>query len=274
MAKIRKKHESLLTKQKLKRRHHIPTVWFTKVSAPIIVIAMFSLSFLGVLKSLEQYAIPLPLSPIQVHPHQIAIQHQEFIKDYISRNPIQDLQQVESFKLDLQKKLAAKSLSTLALTPYKILLKAEFHQSLAAIEYGIKRLLSDKGKVFGQYSEKHHHHLPMISGISIDRKLDLDNEQSVVMSERNNEVLQEALLLINDGLRYNIRYKAIHFDSFRGFQVLLFDKRIRVEMGRRPFNKRYIKLEKILSNLSKKRVNTARIELDYQGKAFIKESTL
>ena len=42
-------------------------------------------------------------------------------------------------------------------------------------------------------------------------------------------------------------------------------------MGRSPFENRYKKLEKILASLKGKRVENARIELDFEGKAFVKE---
>lgn len=196
------------------------------------------------------------------------------VEGMLSKQRDSDFENFHDLASKIQKKLSAKRVTLVSLGNNTVSIDLEMHKAIAAIEFGKKRLLSDEGKVFGNYIETRDHSLPLIKGIGMKDKVSLADDQSLVLDEESVQRISEARLLINEGLRYNIHYRAIHLDPYRGFQVLLKDKRIRVEMGRTPFKKRYIKLVKILSNLSRKKVNQARIELDYQGKAFIKEFTL
>ena len=72
----------------------------------------------------------------------------------------------------------------------------------------------------------------------------------------------------------NHKIKSIEFKRFRGFFVVLQTSETEVALGRSPFSGKLVRLHEILKRLEKTSSTAARIELDYQGKAFIKEKKL
>ena len=274
MGKTKKTKNTLLGNQKLRKRK----VSFdsNRLKLPLLTLLVVSISsilILGTQLLLQELAhfdkTPMVLDTSYVKDANIrtAIAKSIYKKELNEQN-------LFSVAKNVQEEFSSKRVTLLTLKPSRALVMVENHEPIAVIDYGRKRLVSNEGLIFGKYIEKEHFSLPLIQGISIDKKISFSSDQSISMSKKNSVLISEALLLLREGLRYNIKYRAINYDPYRGFQVLLKDKRIRVEMGRTPFKKRYVKLVKILSNLSQKRVTNARIELDYRGKAFIKEFSL
>ena len=274
MAKKSKTKGNILKKQKpKKRRREIP------IPKKYIAYGIFTATFL----SLAGYTWHLSDFSSLWKKHQIPLFYTDSIEDLSLRKNVDSLierqdhhTQSDLKKLSslIQKHISAKRISLVSPDPQSVIVQIEMHQPIAVINFGSKRLLSRAGKIFGKFNESDHHHLPMITGIAPDSKIQLNPDQSVLLDRKISPLVKEALLLIKDGLSYNINYRGIHLDKYRGFQVLLSEKRIRVEMGRAPFKQRYKKLTKILSDLNNKNVNQARIELDFHGKAFVKEFAL
>ncbi len=182
-----------------------------------------------------------------------------------------DFKAVKQITKKIQRNVSASQVHLFRTKWDQVIADFSFYKPVAGIFLGSPRLVSSDSKVFGIYDEAKHSQLPYIKGIEIANELIYLDDNSMRISEKNLRLIQEALLLIELGISYNINYKTILFDPYRGFAAMLRGKRIRVEMGRSPFENRYKKLEKILAALEKKKVHTARIELDFPGKAFIKE---
>ena len=268
MKKGRNKARILKNQKINKKRFSFPFKASLIITIILLVLGVVLASFTDAIditldKSRHQFSVKAKSSG----DHQV----DKLIRQKLSNKAFDSLEDVKKFAIDLQHEIAASRVHLFRIKPTVVSIRYEFFQPVAAVQLGSGKLVNSAGKVFGSFSETKHSHLPYLKGLEIVKKLRYLEDQSLTISEKNSRLIQESLLLINTGMRYNIRYKTILFDPYRGFSALLRDKRIRVEMGRSPFEKKYKKLEKILASLEKKRVTAARIELDFKGKAFVKE---
>jgi hypothetical protein len=115
--------------------------------------------------------------------------------------------------------------------------------------------------------------LPRLKGLFDDkhRQFTVTPHNSLTLTPFEQQLLTEAaalaLLLEGDGFKVS----TIDFVMHRGFLCRLKDKDTTVSFGRAPFDKKMAKLHKVLAHLASKGTSAQRIELDYIGKAFIKE---
>lgn len=173
--------------------------------------------------------------------------------------------------LQVQKMLSAKAISMIQIRPLHFSLFIEFHTPKFAIELGTPRFVNANGQVYGFFKEGQHSWLPIVKGLKLTDKPEFLADQTMVLDEFNQNVVKEVLFLLELSLSYNITYRDIHFDPYRGFRGQLSNHRISVELGRKPFDKRLSRLRKILDDLTEKGVPSAHIELDFQDKAFVRE---
>ena len=276
MSKTGRVPNQLLSKQSLiKRKHKNKTDLVAKIIGPLILLffpILFIVSIHYIVKQFHNSTNKRSLKVVLSNNIPKEMLHS--IHSFLDTNPVHSTKNLVDLTSQIQILTSARSVHMIALDQKTAFLSLVQHKPEAAIQYGKLRLISKEGKVFGEYKDTEHLQLPIIKGLPFDKSISLDKEQAIELSPENRELINEGLLLIRSGLSYNINYKTILYNPDRGFQVWLKDSRIRVEMGRRPFNKKNIKLVKILSNLDKKRITKARIELDYQGKAFVKEYSL
>jgi hypothetical protein len=148
----------------------------------------------------------------------------------------------------------------------------EKHKAIAAILADRWRLLSQDRKVFGRYDDQENRFLK-ITGIFSDRQSDfsanLDHSLVVTRTEQNR--IDHAMALFNQAKRMSIGLVEIEYKPYRGYFVTLEEDLTKVAIGQAPFDDSLLKLDEILKELKKKNISTSLIELDYQGKAFIKK---
>jgi hypothetical protein len=171
----------------------------------------------------------------------------------------------------IQNLLAAKAISLIQTKPNHYSILMDFHSPKFAVKLHTTRLVNPNGRVYGKIQQGQQDLLPILRGIDIKTKPEILPDQTLHLEPNVQNTIDEALLLINQSLSYNITYKDIEFDPYRGFRGHLGNLRISVEFGRRPFDKKLHRLRKILNDLIKQGRRSARIELDYQGKAFVRE---
>ena len=138
-----------------------------------------------------------------------------------------------------------------------------------------KRLLSDIGEIYG-ISNNRATKLPHLQDI-----LD-NNRETYVFSERNTLNLsseekiriEEALTILELSKKYSLTLESLTFVHYRGFKVRLRGEKTDVFVGRKPFDYKFAKLIEIQKQIREKNHEAQRIELDYEGKAFIKTSKI
>jgi hypothetical protein len=101
----------------------------------------------------------------------------------------------------------------------------------------------------------------------------VDDSLRVIITAEERRHLFDALEVWQRSNESGVEIRQINFQKFRGFAVSLADG-TEVVLGLKPFDYKLKKLRGILDGLKRDGVAAARIELDYEGKAFIKERKL
>ena len=116
--------------------------------------------------------------------------------------------------------------------------------------------------------------LPTLYGIiDIQVKPQLSSEeQTISIDDEGKALLKECIDLIKKSREHSLEFSVIEFKKFRGFFVSTKLPTIDIAMGRAPYNEKIERLVQLLSNLKSKGILAKKIELDYEGKAFITET--
>lgn len=135
------------------------------------------------------------------------------------------------------------------------------------------RLISTEGEAYGQAASESDRKLPIVSGIISERHTQVQEDGCLALAQEESQLLREASTLSQSLSALGIIPQSLDFIPYRGFIALL-PQGIEVFFGRAPFAERPERLEKILKQQAAKGTALSRIELDFAGKAFIKEKTL
>jgi hypothetical protein len=140
------------------------------------------------------------------------------------------------------------------------------------------RFLTEDGIVYGEYSANIDGSDigPVVSGLFDNRAESFSVNANGTLNVESDELalLKESAELYKAIRASNHRIKSLEYKRFRGFFITLQNSETEVAMGHGPFQAKLERLHEILVRLEKTASTAARIELDYQGKAFIKEKKL
>jgi hypothetical protein len=161
-----------------------------------------------------------------------------------------------------------------------VLLSAEIRRPALLASVGSKtRFLTLDGTVYGDSADNSGnltgaHPTVLITGVFEQRpSAAIDSSQRVVTTSEENRHLLEAIEIWQRATEAGIEVATINFQRFRGFSISLVDQS-EIVIGIKPFDYKLKKLRGILDGLKRDGVVASRIELDYEGKAFIKEKKL
>lgn len=160
--------------------------------------------------------------------------------------------------------------SVVRTSPDRVVIGFERREPALRIERGTQKLIDSAGFIYGSCcilpAQESEAQLPLLSGIPNAQS---DNGTS----PREEQNLIHAALSLNSGLmRRNIAVSSIRYQGHRGFFAVMNPEGIEVAMGNAPFDDKLSRLSEVLERVDRQRVS--RIELDYHGKAFIKERKL
>ena len=91
------------------------------------------------------------------------------------------------------------------------------------------------------------------------------------MTAAESRAIEDVLELIEALKADATEYSHINFIKHRGFSITLKGDSTEVFLGNAPYNVKITRMHSIILDLRKKGSQAQRIELDYDGKAFIKE---
>jgi hypothetical protein len=100
-----------------------------------------------------------------------------------------------------------------------------------------------------------------------------DQSMKLILTPEQSRHLAEAIEVWQQIATSHVEAKAINFKKFRGFSISTPDD-TEIVIGVKPFDYKLKKLRGILDGLKRDGTLAERIELDYEGKAFIKERKL
>lgn len=171
-----------------------------------------------------------------------------------------------------------------------IVVTASLRKPFLYVQAGSKvRYLTQDGTVYGDASEEWaavttlpnsqptKQSMILLKGIFDVRPntspLHLDHSQRLVLTPEEKNLLLDGIGLYKQASKQALELKALDFQGYRGFALLLSDG-TEVVLGQAPFDYKLEKLLSILGKLKSQGTTASRIELDYDGKAFIKERKL
>jgi cell division septal protein FtsQ len=161
-----------------------------------------------------------------------------------------------------------------------VLLSAELRRPALLVGVGNKtRFMTLDGTVFGDSSDNTGNPSAANPGVIVTGVFDhrpnpgVDDSMRVITSAEERRHLLDALEVWQRSNESGVETRQISFQKFRGYSISLADG-TEVVLGIKPFDYKLKKLRGILDGLKKDGITAARIELDYEGKAFIKERKL
>ena len=178
---------------------------------------------------------------------------------------------VKDLAARLQRKFQAETVSVMKLRPYHLLVEIIPRSPVARILADRKRLVSGNGLVYGRADERKGR-LPLLTGFlpTDPGKLRWNSDASLNLKQDTRQRIRTALDLREQLRRSNIRVDRIHHVPFRGYGATVHPEGIQVTLGSPPFAHRIRRLREILLRLKRTGDLATRIELDYNGKAFVK----
>jgi cell division septal protein FtsQ len=164
--------------------------------------------------------------------------------------------------------------------PNTVLISADLRRPALLVNTGSKnRFLSLDGTVFGDSADNSGNPFGVsptviLNGIFEHRpNPSVDDSLRVMTNSDEQRHLLESIEIWQRSSESMLEVKQIQFQKFRGYSIHLSDG-TDVVLGLKPFDYKLKKLRGILDNLKRDGIAAARIELDYEGKAFIKERKL
>ena len=170
----------------------------------------------------------------------------------------------------------ARSVALVRLAPDRISVRMEFHEPRYRVQADKTRLVSREGAIYGAPMTEKDMNLPFLNGIihKGEEPASFHEDGRLVVTVETAELVKEAVKLIEALSEHNVTPSGVTFTPYRGFSVNLSDSELEVSFGRAPFGERPARLVAILDKLKAKGTLASRIELDFDGKAFIKEKPL
>ena len=165
------------------------------------------------------------------------------------------------------------SVSLIKLAPDHLAVHVKRRAPLFCVEADRMRFVTTDAVVFGTVDTSKVGSCPgpVLAGLFEDHgKFNAKADLTLIVDKEERLVLQEAVELLKAARERRLVLARMNYRRFRGFFVILDSKDTEVSMGRSPFAGKLDKLQGILSKLEAKGEVAQRIELDYQGKAFIK----
>ncbi len=133
------------------------------------------------------------------------------------------------------------------------------------------RFIAIDGSVYGSPSSIQDCPAPPVRGIlDLGRKYATREDGTLELTPGEVSAVRDSLLLQKSLASYALQAQSIQYIKHRGFTVILQGKSPEITLGYPPFANRLDKLLSLLDKLAAKGEEALRIELDYQGKAFLK----
>lgn len=174
----------------------------------------------------------------------------------------------------LHQSMGLRTINIIQTAPHRLWIATEPFEAQLLVELDRIRYVTEDGIIFGQLAENEISTLPLLKGLDRKAPLVRSPNGTLIPSSGNQRIIEDTILAIQEGKRYNIQYRSMIYDDFRGLTGELQEPAYRITLGFKPFDRKYLKLDKILASLKQRGLTSATIELDYKGKAFVKETVL
>lgn len=155
----------------------------------------------------------------------------------------------------------------------RILITIKPRNPVMCAEIDRLRLVADTGEIYGIAGVEGAPSCPGPRLIGIVQKTDqiaLTPSNTIALEAESTKAVNEAINLLAEAESRALRFSTIEFQRYRGFVVYIEGLDTEVALGRTPFPDKLDKLRTLMAKLASRGEVAKRIELDYQGKAFVK----
>lgn len=145
-------------------------------------------------------------------------------------------------------------------------------QPLLCVEADHLRYVAIDGAIYGALDTPEACPGPVLKGVFPESRMRFpqSEQQTLTLDPEEQAIIHEAVELVQLLKAQSFQVAGLEHRRYRGFFVKLKDGDLEIAVGRTPFVGKLTKLTGILDKLQQKGEQASRIELDYQGKAFIK----
>ena len=138
---------------------------------------------------------------------------------------------------------------------------------------GKLRYVSRRGDIYGRARAAEVY--PVLEGVlDTTRQYARDEDSLYVLGAAEHTNVQQALALSQMAMQNGFICEKIIYEQYRGWQAKIEDVAALVFFGPAPFKLKLQKLRNILASLRAKNTQAARIELDYEDKAFVQQKKI
>jgi cell division septal protein FtsQ len=169
----------------------------------------------------------------------------------------------------LQAKLAMERVRIVRTGSDQLAIFIKARRAFLRVFTGKERLLSEVGQIYGTATEADQQ-LPLLKGLPMD-DVSWGSDGTLEVSAEVEQLIQQAILLTKECHKYRFAIDTLEYIPYRGYQVTRAQDQIQIIVGFEPFDDKLARLTNLIDSLKKKSSHVERIELDYQGKAFIKQ---
>lgn len=176
----------------------------------------------------------------------------------------------------LQKKYQAKQVSIVQTAEDHLHVHFYFYQPKMVVKADRLRFLASDGTVFGTAEDEDLNRLPMLEGVFFERSKSIPFrfEAGRLLTNKSEDSILKDSLKILATTKDRLAFKKLTYNKIDGFLIengLFFN---RAYIGSDNFDKKIDNLINILNKIKQKNSYAEKIELDYSGKAFVKEKLL
>ncbi len=198
--------------------------------------------------------------------------------DTLKKVILSQVGKAQSTKLDkvaknLQKKYQAKQVSLVHVSDNQLHVRVLLHQPIMVINADRLRFLSTDGAIYGTV-QKNTKGYPKLSGVLSERlntkSFNFLNGQ-LITSSREDILIKKSMAILKKTKEKGIVFKKISYNKNDGFLIENGKFFKRIIIGFSDFNLKIEKLSEILNRVKRRNNYAEKIELDYSGKAFVKE---
>ena len=265
-----------LIKQKIKRRSNKKNPWkkilFFFILSPLFVVLYFYF-ITPVNKKFEQKTgLSHPIKPsweLTLKSNSLVTDKEKIIRTL--PKIIQDAKTTQEVAQKIQKYFSFAKTTILQTAPEKLIIYIEDRVPEFSTLADKQRLVSIDHEIYGELSSAYKN-LPRLQNILKKgrKNYTFSENASLVLEEEEKERLLEAQMILRLAEQNTLNVKEITFVEYRGFKLNFRQDKTEVFLGRKPFEKKFLKLLQIKKQFKNEDGATRRIELDYDGKSFIK----
>lgn len=193
----------------------------------------------------------------------------DFDNESLQKNLVSAANEGQPLEKLAQKAAAAAPLSRINIirtAPDKVIVKFSRRTPKLRIMLEDQKLIDSSGFVYGKCcslpGQEAESQLPLLEGLAKidDRGLVADSQLVLI---------KEAISLGGALVRFDLNPDRIRYQMHRGFFVVLQPDNLEISFGRGPFEGKLERLRDVLKQVDRNKIS--RVELDYHGKAFIRE---